>query len=67
MLENLAAMSGAPQIVRIGGLTQNLAVYRPDQVDGVIRGYPEPDADQPNSVDLGPSWYESASELSRGD
>lgn len=59
LLDNLLTLSGSPSYIRAGGSSGNLPTYDPTQTVGVIEGFANANADQPNKVTIGPAWYQS--------
>ncbi|KAF7617386.1 hypothetical protein AFLA_005427 [Aspergillus flavus NRRL3357] len=66
MLQNLYDISGAYPIIRVGGSTQNAAVYYPNQTEAIIAPFSSVAADQPSHSFLGPSWLESFRQFPNG-
>lgn len=59
MLQNLADISGEYPILRVGGATQNFAVWDPDLTVATNSTFAYTGADQPIALTLGPAWLES--------
>lgn len=66
VVQNLHDISGAYPIIRVGGSTQNSAVYYPDQQEGIIDPFDSPASDQPSKSMLGPAWFESFQQFPSG-
>jgi hypothetical protein len=66
VVQNLYDISGAYPIFRIGGSTQNSAVYYPDQSEAIIDPFDSVAADQPSKTMLGPKWFESFHQFPEG-
>jgi hypothetical protein len=66
VVQNLFDISGAYPIFRVGGSTQNSAVYYPDQVEAIIAPFDSPASDQPSKSMLGPAFMESFKQLPKG-
>ena len=59
MLQNLADISGEYPILRIGGATQNFAVWDPNQTVALTETFAYTGADQPIALTIGPAWLQS--------
>ncbi|KAK2615776.1 hypothetical protein N8I77_002504 [Diaporthe amygdali] len=66
MLKNLGDLAGSYPIIRAGGTTQNRATYIANQTEALIARYSTPGADQPASLTVGPSWFESFQQFPNG-
>lgn len=66
VIQNLHDISGAYPIFRIGGSTQNSAVYYPNQSEAIIDPFSSPTADQPSKSMLGPAWMQSFQQFPDG-
>jgi hypothetical protein len=66
VVQNLYDISGAYPIFRIGGSTQNSAVYYPNQAEAIIDPFSSVAADQPSKTMLGPKWFESFHQFPKG-
>ena len=66
VVQNLYDVSGAYPIIRVGGSTQNSAVYYPNQSEAIIAPFSATDADQPSHSFIGPAFMESFQQLPRG-
>jgi len=65
-VQNLYDISGAYPIFRIGGSTQNSAVYYPNQSVAIIDPFISVASDQPSNSMLGPAWFESFQQFPKG-
>jgi hypothetical protein len=66
VVQNLYDISGAYPIIRVGGSTQNSAVYYQNQAVAIIDPFSSPSSDQPSYSKLGPAWMESFQQLPKG-
>ncbi|KAB5514880.1 hypothetical protein GE09DRAFT_1046446 [Coniochaeta sp. 2T2.1] len=66
LIQNLYDVSGAYPIIRVGGSTQNSAVYYPDQTEAIIDPFSSPSADQPGHSYLGLAWLQSFNQFPEG-
>lgn len=66
VVQNLYDISGAYPIFRIGGSTQNSAVYYPNQTEAIIDPFDSVASDQPSRSMLGPAFMESFQQFPRG-
>ncbi|KAI0406616.1 hypothetical protein F4802DRAFT_606064 [Xylaria palmicola] len=66
VVQNLYDVSGAYPIIRVGGSTQNSAVYYPNQSEALIAPFSSPAADQPSRSMLGPAFLQSFQQLPAG-
>ncbi|KAI0547090.1 hypothetical protein F4679DRAFT_375269 [Xylaria curta] len=66
VVQNLHDISGAYPIFRVGGSTQNSAVYYPNQIEAIIAPFSSPAADQPSKSMLGPAFMQSFRQLPTG-
>ncbi|KAI1752140.1 hypothetical protein F4782DRAFT_158599 [Xylaria castorea] len=66
VVQNLYDISGAYPIFRVGGSTQNSAVYYPNQAEAIIAPFSSPAADQPSKSMLGPAFMQSFRQLPAG-
>ncbi|KAI1740385.1 hypothetical protein F4680DRAFT_117700 [Xylaria scruposa] len=66
VVQNLYDISGAYPIFRVGGSTQNSAVYYPNQTEAIIALFSSPAADQPSKSMLGPAFMQSFRQLPAG-
>ncbi|PMD16271.1 glycoside hydrolase family 79 protein [Hyaloscypha hepaticicola] len=66
VVQNLYDISGAYPIFRVGGSTQNSAVYYPTQAEAIIDPFSSVAADQPSKTMLGPKWFESFHQFPKG-
>lgn len=66
MVQNLYDISGAYPIIRVGGSTQNRAVYIANQTEGAILTFSSAADDQPSLVTIGSAWMESFQQLPQG-
>ncbi|KUJ14858.1 uncharacterized protein LY89DRAFT_720313 [Mollisia scopiformis] len=66
VVQNLHDISGAYPIFRIGGSTQNSAVYYPNQSVAIIDPFSSVASDQPSKSMLGPAWFESFQQFPEG-
>jgi len=65
-IQNFYDLSGAYPIFRIGGNTQNSAVYYPNQSVAIIDPFTSVAADQPSYSFIGPAWFESFQQFPNG-
>ncbi|KAI3317185.1 glycoside hydrolase family 79 protein [Xylariaceae sp. AK1471] len=66
VVQNLYEISGAYPIFRVGGSTQNSAVYYPNQAEAIIDPFDSPASDQPSKSMLGPAFMESFKTFPKG-
>ncbi|KAI0474603.1 hypothetical protein F4859DRAFT_481356 [Xylaria cf. heliscus] len=66
VVQNLYDISGAYPIFRVGGSTQNSAVYYPNQTEAIIAPFSSPADDQPSKSMLGPAFMQSFRQLPTG-
>ena len=66
MMQNLCDVSGSCPIIRAGGSTANRATYYPNQTEALIAVFNTPGEDQPDSVSIGPAWFESFQQFPNG-
>jgi hypothetical protein len=66
VVQNLYDISGEYPIFRIGGSTQNSAVYYPNQSEAIIDPFDSVASDQPSKSMLGPAWMQSFQQFPRG-
>ncbi|KAI8628284.1 glycoside hydrolase family 79 protein [Xylariaceae sp. FL1651] len=66
VVQNLHDISGAYPIFRVGGGTQNSAVYYPGQAEAIIDPFNSPASDQPSKSMLGPAFMQSFRQLPTG-
>ncbi|KAL9110758.1 MAG: hypothetical protein Q9227_004750 [Pyrenula ochraceoflavens] len=66
LLQNLADISGAYPIIRVGGSTQNRAVYYSNQTYALNETFTSPYDDQPSALTIGPKWFESFQQFPKG-
>ncbi|KAI0187813.1 hypothetical protein EV127DRAFT_368742 [Xylaria flabelliformis] len=66
VVQNLYDISGAYPIFRVGGSTQNSAVYYTNQTEAIIAPFSSPAADQPSKSMLGPAFMQSFRQLAAG-
>jgi hypothetical protein len=66
VIQNLYDISGAYPIFRVGGSTQNSAVYYPNQTVAIIDPFPSAGSVQPSKSMLGPAWFESFQQFPKG-
>lgn len=65
-VQNLFDISGAYPIFRVGGSTQNSAVYYPNQTVAIIDPFDSVASDQPSKSMLGPAWMQSFRQFPKG-
>lgn len=66
LLSNLCAIhNGVCPIIRVGGSTQNIATYYPNQTDARIQTI-APGADQPTALSLGTAWWQGFNQFPAG-
>ncbi|KAI1656943.1 glycoside hydrolase family 79 protein [Daldinia decipiens] len=61
LLDNLGAFSGIKPYIRVGGNTQDYAIYNSELTIALNGTYPSKTADYPTIVEIGPSYFESYS------
>jgi hypothetical protein len=66
VVQNLYDVSGAYPIFRVGGSTQNSAVYYPNQTEAIIDPFVSVASDQPSKSMLGPAWMQSFQQFPKG-
>lgn len=67
VVQNLYDISGAYPIFRVGGSTQNSAVYFPNQTDvAIIAPFQSEASDQPSHSYIGPKFMESFQQFPEG-
>ncbi|KAI0140536.1 hypothetical protein GGR57DRAFT_487880 [Xylariaceae sp. FL1272] len=66
VVQNLKDISGEYPIFRVGGGTQNSAVYYPDQTEAILDPFGSDASDQPSHSFLGPAWFESFKQFPEG-
>jgi hypothetical protein len=66
VVQNLYDISGAYPIFRVGGSTQNSAVYYPNQTEAIIDPFNSVASDQPSKSMLGPAWMQSFRQFPKG-
>ncbi|KAI1820808.1 glycoside hydrolase family 79 protein [Xylaria intraflava] len=66
VIQNLYDISGAYPLVRVGGSTQNSAVYYPDQAEAIIDPFDSPASDQPSKSMIGPAFMQSFKHFPEG-
>ncbi|KIM94392.1 glycoside hydrolase family 79 protein [Oidiodendron maius Zn] len=66
VVQNLYDISGEYPIFRVGGSTQNSAVYYPNQTEAIIDPFNSVASDQPSKSMLGPAWMQSFQQFPRG-
>ncbi|OJJ46450.1 hypothetical protein ASPZODRAFT_2129467 [Penicilliopsis zonata CBS 506.65] len=59
VIQNLVDISGEPPMFRVGGSTQSLAVYYPDQAEAIIDPFESIASTQPNYSFIGPAFLQS--------
>lgn len=59
MLDNIGNLTGTKPYIRVGGNTQDYAIYNQSQIEGVIGIYQHPLDDYPTTVTIGPAFFES--------
>ncbi|KAF9885639.1 hypothetical protein FE257_012730 [Aspergillus nanangensis] len=57
LLSNLKDITGVSSKIRVGGTTQDHALFYPDQVEAIKLVFEEPGADQPSTVQYGPAYF----------
>jgi hypothetical protein len=66
VVQNLYDISGAYPIFRIGGSTQNSAVYYPNQTEAIIDPFDSVASDQPSYSMIGPAFMQSFQQFPKG-
>ncbi|KAI3335233.1 hypothetical protein F4824DRAFT_465188 [Ustulina deusta] len=66
VVQNLYDISGAYPIIRVGGSTQNSAVYFEHQTEAIIAPFSSPADDQPSHSYIGPAFMQSFQQLPAG-
>jgi hypothetical protein len=66
VVQNLYDISGAYPIFRIGGSTQNSAVYFPNQTQAIIDPFDSVASDQPSKSMIGPAFMQSFQQFPKG-
>ncbi|KAI1323042.1 hypothetical protein F5Y16DRAFT_415293 [Xylariaceae sp. FL0255] len=66
VVQNLFDISGAYPIFRVGGSTQNSAVYFPNQTEAIIDPFDSVASDQPSYSYIGPAWMQSFQQFPSG-
>ncbi|KAJ5951122.1 uncharacterized protein N7479_009535 [Penicillium vulpinum] len=59
LLQNFKSITGVAPKVRVGGTSQDHAIYFPDQEENVKLFYRNPTDDQPIQINYGPTYFES--------
>jgi hypothetical protein len=59
LLDNIGNLTGTNPYIRVGGNTQDYAIYNPSQTEGAIGIYEHPSDDYPNNITIGPAFFES--------
>ena len=59
LLENIKAYSGSKPYIRVGGSSQDNALFVPTQTQGAILTFASATADQPSNLTYGPSFFQS--------
>jgi hypothetical protein len=59
LLNNIASLSGSKPYVRVGGSSQDNALFVEDQKEAVILKFASPTADQPANLTFGPKYFDS--------
>ena len=59
LLDNIASFSGSKPYIRVGGSSQDNALFVEDQEDAVILNFATPTADQPANLTFGPKFFDS--------
>ncbi|KAF7192882.1 Beta-glucuronidase, partial [Pseudocercospora fuligena] len=59
LLENIAKHSGSKPLVRVGGSSQDNAIFDASQEQAVILNFASPTDDQPANLTFGPKYFES--------
>lgn len=59
LLDNIAALSGSKPDIRVGGSTQDKALFVESQEEGIILIFAEPGDDQPANLTFGPKFFDS--------
>lgn len=66
VIQNLKDISGKAPLFRVGGSTQNSAVYYPDQSEAIIAPFDSDASTQPRHSYLGPAFMQSFSQFPKG-
>ncbi|KAI2625213.1 glycoside hydrolase family 79 protein [Xylaria nigripes] len=66
VIQNLHDISGVSPLIRVGGSTQNSAVYYPDQAEAIIDPFDSPASDQPSKSMLGAAFMQSFKHFPKG-
>jgi hypothetical protein len=59
LLNNIAAYSGSNPEVRVGGSSEDNALFVESQAEGAILSFASPTSDQPSNLTFGPKYFES--------
>ncbi|KAK5108214.1 hypothetical protein LTR62_008670 [Meristemomyces frigidus] len=59
LLENIRAYSGSKPYIRVGGSSQDNALFVESQQEGAILNFASPTADQPANLTFGPNFFQS--------
>jgi hypothetical protein len=59
LLDNIASFSGSKPYIRIGGSTQDNALFVENQQEALILNFATPTADQPANLTFGPKFFDS--------
>lgn len=65
-VQNFYDISGAYPIFRVGGSTQNSAVYYPNQIEAIIDPFDSVSSDQPSHSMIGPAFMQSFQQFPKG-
>lgn len=59
LLDNIAVYSGSKPYIRVGGSSQDNAIFNESQKLGTILNFATPTSDQPANLTFGPAFFES--------
>jgi len=59
LLDNIAVFSGSKPYIRVGGSSQDNALFVEDQEEALILNFATPTADQPANLTFGPKFFDS--------
>ncbi|KAK3676006.1 hypothetical protein LTR78_004198 [Recurvomyces mirabilis] len=59
LLENIKTYSGSKPYIRVGGSSQDNALFVPTQTEGAILTFASATADQPSNLTYGPNFFQS--------
>lgn len=66
VIQNLKDIAGKPPLFRVGGSTQNSAVYYPDQSEAITSPFSSDASTQPKHSYLGPNFMQSFRQFPKG-